>query len=77
LKYLQDIDNFLDMKANIFKLENGKMIIPDIKIPELCKIMYGMLHPYVMTKDQVISPWDLVLILESKELTSYDWQKFT
>lgn len=77
LKYLQDIDNFLDMKASIFKLENAKMITADTKVPELCKIMYGMLHPYVMTKDQVISPWDLVLILESKELTSYDWQKFT
>ena len=48
-----------------------------MEIPELCKIMYGMLHPYVMEKDNVISPWDLVMILESKKLTSYNWQKFT
>jgi len=77
LNYLRDMDDFLDMKASIFKLENTKMITQDMMIPELCKIMYGMLHPYVMTNDQVISPWDLVMILESKELTSYNWQKFT
>ena len=77
LKYLQGVDDFLDMKASIFKLENVKTITSDTKIPELCKMMYGMLHPYVMTKDQVISPWDLVMILESKELTNYNWQQFT
>ena len=77
LRYLQDVDGFLDMKASIFKLENGKIIAPDVKISQLCKMMYGMLHPYVMTKDQVISPWDLVMTLESKELTNYSWQKFT
>src|SRR5690348_10533163 len=77
LKYLQNVGDFLDMKASIFTLENGKIITSDAKIPELCKMMYGMLHPYMMTKDQVISPWDLVMMLESKELTSYNWQKFT
>ncbi len=75
LNYLRNVDNFLDMKASIFKLESTKTISPDMKIPELCKIMYGMLHPYVMTNDQVISPWDLIMVLTSKELTSYNWQK--
>ena len=77
LNYLRDVDDFLDMKASIFKLENAKMISQDMKIPELCKIMYGMLHPYVMTNDQVISPWDLIMTFTSKELTSYNWQKTT
>ncbi|HYL65775.1 MAG TPA: CBS domain-containing protein [Nitrosopumilaceae archaeon] len=75
LNYLRDVDNFLDMKASIFKLESAKTISPDMKIPEVCKIMYGMLHPYVITTDQVISPWDLIMVLTSKELTSYKWQK--
>jgi hypothetical protein len=77
LNYLHDVDNFLDMKANIFKLEDAKIISYDMKIPELCKKMYGMLHPYVMTKDQVISPWDIIMVLTSQELTSYNWQKTT
>ncbi|HMK33382.1 MAG TPA: CBS domain-containing protein, partial [Nitrosopumilaceae archaeon] len=77
LNYLRDVDDFLGMKASIFKLENAKIISQDMKIPELCKIMYGMLHPYVMTNDQVISPWDLIMTFTSKELTSYNWQKAT
>ena len=74
LNYLRNVDDFLDMKASIFKLENAKTVSPDMKIPELCKIMYGMLHPYVMANDQVISPWDLIMFFTSKELTSYNWQ---
>jgi len=77
LNYLRDVDNFLEMKASIFKLESAKKISPDMKIPKLCKIMYGMLHPYVMSNGQVISPWDILMILTSKELTSYHWQKTT
>jgi len=66
LNYLRNVNNFLDMKADIFKLESPKIISEDMEIPEACKIMSDMLHPYLMTKDQVISPWDIVMILGSE-----------
>jgi len=71
LNYLRNVNNFLDMKADIFKLESSKIISEDIGIPEACKIMSDMLHPYLMTKDQVISPWDIVMILGSDNLVRY------
>lgn len=71
LNYLRNVNNFLDMSADIFKLESPKIISEDIGIPEACKIMSDMLHPYLMTKDQVISPWDIVMILGSENLVRY------
>ena len=68
LNYLHGINNFLDMKADIFKLESIKIISENLEIPEACKIMSDMSHPYVMTKDQVISPWDIAMILGSVDL---------
>ena len=71
LNCLRNVNDFLDMKANIFKLEKPKIISEDMKIPEACKIMSDMLHPYLMTKDQVISPWDIAMILGSEDLMGY------
>lgn len=71
LNYLRNVNNFLDMKADIFKLESPKIISEDVGIPEACKIMSDMLHPYLMAKDQVISPWDIVMILGSENLVRY------
>lgn len=71
LNYLRNVNNFLDMKADIFKLESPKIISEDMGIPEACKIMSDMLHPYLMAKDQVISPWDIVMILGSENLVRY------
>ena len=71
LNYLRNVNNFLDMSADIFKLESPKIISEDMGIPEACKIMSDMLHPYLMTKDQVISPWDIVTILGSENLVRY------
>jgi len=71
LNYLHNVNNFLDMKVDIFKLESPKIISEDMGIPEACKIMSDMLHPYLMTKDQVISPWDIVMILGSEDLVRY------
>ncbi|HSD04972.1 MAG TPA: CBS domain-containing protein [Nitrosopumilaceae archaeon] len=73
-KHLQNINTFLDMNVNVCKLENVKTVSNDLEIPEACKIMHDMLHPYLMTGDQVVSPWDIVLILGSKDLIDYQWQ---
>jgi CBS domain-containing protein len=67
LNHLHNIKGFLDMKASIFKLENAKAISEDSSIKEASKIMYDMLSPYLMVKDQVISPWDVVMSLKSEK----------
>lgn len=72
--HLHDISKFLDTNVTTCKLENAKKVSNNLTIPEACKIMYDMLHPYLMTEDQVISPWDIVMILGSDKLIDYQWQ---
>ena len=67
LNHLHDIKDFLSMKGTAFKLENAKTISEDLSIQEASKIMYGMLSPYLIVKDQVISPWDIVMSLGSEK----------
>ena len=69
LNYLRSVKDFLSMKATVFKLENVKTISEDLNIQEASKIMYEMLSPYLMVKDQVVSPWDIVLCLGSEKFT--------
>jgi hypothetical protein len=71
LNYLRDANNFLDLPAVGFSLEYAKVISKDIKINELASIMFGMMHPYVIFKDQVISPWDICLALLSDRFEEY------
>ena len=72
LNYLRDTDNFLDMKfKEPFKLADIKSVPEDLNLAELSKLMFGMLHPYVMTKEQVYTPWDVCVALLSDEI-SYD-----
>ena len=70
LNYLRNIKDFLSMKATIFKLENAKTISEDLNIQEASKIIYDMTSPYVIIKDQVVSPWDIVLSLGSEKFTA-------
>jgi predicted transcriptional regulator len=67
LSYLRNIKGFLDMKSSIFKLENAKMISENSSIQEASKTMYDMLSPYLMVKDQAISPWDIIMSLKSEK----------
>lgn len=71
LNYLRDVNNFLDMPVVGFNLEYAKVISKDIKINELASIMFGMMHPYVVFRDQVISPWDICLSLLSEKFEEY------
>lgn len=69
LNYLRNIDYFLDLKfEEPFRLAESKVISDDMKISELSKIMFGMLHPFVIYQDQVISPWDLCMALLSDKI---------
>jgi CBS domain-containing protein len=69
LRFQTDIDYFLDIPANRFKLENAKVISDDIKFNQLCSMMESMDYPYVVYKDTVVTPWDICLTLMSEDLT--------
>ena len=65
---LRDGIDFLEMKSDIFSLEEVKNVSGDLTITEACKIMQDMKSPYLRVNDKVISPWDVVLILNSDNL---------
>lgn len=65
---LRDGRDFLEMKSDIFSLEEVKNLSGDLTITEACKIMQDMKSPYLRVNDKVISPWDVVLILNSDNL---------
>ncbi len=54
LKYLQGVENFLDITIKEFKLEKIREISEDLSIPEVSKIMYGMDHPCVIFGDKIL-----------------------
>ena len=66
---LRDGKDFLGMNSDIFSLEQANNVSGDLTITEACKIMQNMRSPYLRIDDQVISPWDMVLILNSENLS--------
>ena len=70
LDYLRGIDNFLDMKLEkLFQLSEAKNVSDDLNFADLSKMMFSMVHPFVITKDrQVYSPWDICQILLSEDM---------
>ena len=70
MNYLRNTNNFLDRKIEkSFKLADAKIIPENLNISDLSKLMFGMLHPYTMTKDQVYSPWDICMALLSEDIS--------
>jgi predicted transcriptional regulator len=63
LNYLDNIHNFLDLKANTLSLKTGHIVSDNITIPKMCRIMLGMKNAFVMTQNNVLTPWDLVTAL--------------
>lgn len=63
LNFLQNVDNFLDLTTSVFKLASPKLIPDKLTIPEVCKIMLYMKHPYVMTSDRIWTPRDVLQVL--------------
>ncbi len=66
LNCLRNMNNFLDMSADVFKLDMAKRIPEDLTIPKACKTMCEMSSPYLITNSQVISPWDVAMVLDTK-----------
>ncbi|MGI0102370.1 MAG: hypothetical protein ACREA7_07230 [Nitrosotalea sp.] len=63
LNYLENVTNFLELKSTSLNLKNGKIISENTRIPDMCKIMLGMKHSFVMTLNNVLTPWDLIMAL--------------
>ncbi len=63
LNYLENINNFFDLKSTTLNLKNGRIISENTRIPDMCKIMLGMKHSFVMTLNNVLTPWDLIMAL--------------
>lgn len=63
LNYLDEIDDFLDSKVSTLNLKTGRIISDNITVPEMCKIMLGMKNAFVMTQNNVLTPWDLITAL--------------
>ena len=72
LKCLKETENFMDLPISEFNLEEARNITDDLTIQEISKIMYKMEHPSVLYQDQIITPWDICLILLSENITEYE-----
>ena len=70
----QDYDFFRDVKFLEHKFEESlrlgeaKRISKDLNLSEISKKMYAMMHPYVIYQDQVITPWDICMALQSDRI---------
>lgn len=60
---------FLEYKVEkSFKLEEIKKISKNVNLAEISKIMYTMIHPYVIYQNQVVTPWDICMALQSNRI---------
>jgi CBS domain-containing protein len=71
LGYLENPAAFLKLPVIGFGLEYAKILPKDLKVNELASIMFGMLHPYVLFREHVISPWDICLAALSDRMLEY------
>ena len=69
LRFQADIDNFLDIPAGQFKLEDVSVITEDLDFGRLCSMMEKMDYPCVVYNGNIITPWDVWLTLLSENLT--------
>jgi len=63
LREPEKIHGLLDSKINTLDPYAATIIPNYTTIPDMCKIMLQMKYPYVMTSSQLITPYDLSLIL--------------
>lgn len=70
----QDFDFFRNVKflerhvKDSFRLEEARKVSKDLNLTEISKIMYSMPHPCMIFQNQVITPWDICLALESERV---------
>ncbi len=62
---LRDGRDFLNMKSDIFSLEQARTVPENTSISQACKIMQNMKSPCLKIENNVISPWDIILAINS------------
>lgn len=72
LKFRTDIDDLLEIPVKEIELQETKTLKTDLRLDQLCSLMYEMEQPYVVYKDITVSPWDVTLTLLSEELKDGD-----
>jgi len=65
--YLRKKNDFLSTPAKSFPLSPVKVITDDMPLQKIYEIMFGLLHPHMLFKNQVVSPWDLCIALLSDD----------
>jgi predicted transcriptional regulator len=69
-KFEKKVDNFLDIPIKDICLDYVKELKEDLKLNKLCAVMDKMDHPFVIYKDNPISPWDVCLSLLSENIST-------
>ncbi len=68
LNCLQCEGDFLIMKGSTFQLDGAKKVSNDTTLEEGCKLLYGMQSPYLLLSDGVVTPWDVIMSLDSEDI---------
>lgn len=71
MRHLKETEDFLNETVDIVELEEARIIFDNLKINEISAMMYDMEHPYVIYKDNIVTPWDICNIMLSPEITEY------
>ena len=65
LGFLQRVEDFLDMETGIFRLGEASIVSDELSFWQACDMMYTMNSPYLLSKDNILSPWDAVMTIAS------------
>ncbi|MDE1863456.1 MAG: CBS domain-containing protein [Thaumarchaeota archaeon] len=65
LNCLEQCDDFLEMRAGGFHLDEAKSVTGSTSLVDACKIMYGMQSPYLHFPGGVVTPWDVIMSFDS------------
>jgi CBS domain-containing protein len=68
LKFQANFEHILDIPASQLHLEYVRVVREDANLARLCSMMDKMDHPYILYKDNEVTPWDVCLALESEYL---------
>ncbi|HJU13728.1 MAG TPA: CBS domain-containing protein [Candidatus Nitrosotalea sp.] len=69
LNCLKNESDFLQTSAADFKLDLARRVSGDVPLEEGCKLLYGMQSPYILLPHGVVTPWDAVMALRSKDVS--------
>lgn len=63
LNFLENIEEFLELKASIFQFQSPKLIPENLMFSEICRVMMESDFPYSMTESRIWTPKDVLDVL--------------